>query len=70
MTGHKENDCKECSTKCATRKLLKAHMRVAHLLVTAEKYYNCKFCPRKFMKKPSLWRHFSVHATGDQVTFS
>ena len=69
MSGHKENDCTKCEVKCHTRKMLVAHLRSAHFLDTAEKYYNCKFCKRKFVKKPSLWFHYKSHATETQVIF-
>jgi uncharacterized Zn-finger protein len=60
--GHKKNDCSKCSAKFAKRRQLVNHLKAVHLISTAEKYYECPFCPRRFVKKPSLWFHFTVHA--------
>ena len=67
MEGHAKNDCDKCSTRCATRRILVSHMKEVHFINIAEKYYACRFCSRKFVKKPSLWFHYSTHATGTQV---
>ena len=67
MEGHANNDCDKCPTKCATRRLLVAHMKQVHNINMAEKYYKCKFCTRKFSKKPSLWFHYTSHTVGSQT---
>ena len=67
MEGHAKNDCDKCPAKCATRRLLVAHMKQAHFINIAEKYYKCKFCTRKFSKKPSLWFHYTSHTVGTQA---
>ena len=67
MKGHSDNNCDKCSEKFAKRRLLVQHLKTVHFISTAEKYYPCKYCPRKFVKKPSLWTHYSEHTTGSQV---
>ena len=59
--GHKKNDCSKCSAKFAKRRQLVNHLKAVHLISTAEKYYECPYCPRRFVKKPSLWFHYTVH---------
>lgn len=65
--GHNNNNCSKCDAKFAKRRLLVAHLKAVHYISTAEKYYHCKFCTRKFVKKPSLWAHFTEHTVGSQV---
>lgn len=65
--GHNNNNCSKCDAKFAKRRLLVAHLKSVHYISTAEKYYHCKFCTRKFVKKPSLWAHFAEHTVGSQV---
>ena len=59
--GHQKNDCSKCAAKFAKRRQLVNHLKQVHLISTAEKYYECSFCPRRFVKKPSLWFHYTVH---------
>jgi len=65
--GHNNNNCSKCDAKFAKRRLLVAHLKTVHYISTAEKYYHCKFCTRKFVKKPSLWAHYTEHTVGSQV---
>ena len=51
----------------AKRRLLVHHLKTVHYIATAEKYYSCNFCSRKFVKKPSLWGHLAEHTSGEQV---
>jgi len=67
MLGHSNNNCDKCDAKFAKRRLLVAHLKTVHYISTAEKYYHCKFCTRKFVKKPSLWAHYTEHTVGSQV---
>ena len=67
VKGHNDNNCQKCEAKFAKRRFLVNHLKTVHYISTAEKYYNCKFCPRKFVKKPSLWSHYSEHTVGTQV---
>ena len=67
VKGHNDNNCDKCDAKFAKRRLLVNHLKTVHYISTAEKYYPCKFCPRKFVKKPSLWSHYTEHTIGNQV---
>ena len=67
IKGHNDNNCQKCDAKFAKRRFLVNHLKTVHYISTAEKYYNCKFCPRKFVKKPSLWAHYSEHTVASQV---
>ena len=67
IKGHNDNNCDKCDAKFAKRKLLVNHLKTVHYISTAENYYVCKFCPRKFVKRPSLWAHYSEHTEGSQV---
>ena len=65
--GHSHNNCDKCDAKFAKRRLLVHHLKTVHYIATAEKYYACNFCSRKFVKKPSLWGHLAEHTSGEQV---
>ena len=65
--GHSHNNCEKCDAKFAKRRLLVHHLKTVHYIATAEKYYSCNFCSRKFVKKPSLWGHLAEHTSGEQV---
>ena len=67
LKGHNDNNCDKCDAKFAKRKLLVNHLKTVHYISTAENYYLCNFCPRKFVKRPSLWAHYSEHTVGSQV---
>ena len=62
-----QNNCDKCEAKFAKRRLLVHHLKTVHYIATAEKYYSCNFCSRKFVKKPSLWGHLAEHTSGEQV---
>ena len=67
IKGHNDNNCDKCDAKFAKRKQLVNHLKTVHYISTAENYYLCNFCPRKFVKRPSLWAHYSEHTVGEQV---